>query len=120
MHFINSQIKKYSDCSIDSEELVHQIRSILEKVYKIKIDVNSFNYSRFVTHMDYLIKRIIKNEQIDSDNEKMYDEIKKRFEKAYECTLLIEQVFDEKLQRKLNKEERLYLMLHINRMCTRV
>jgi beta-glucoside operon transcriptional antiterminator len=70
--------------------------------------------------MDYLIKRIIKNEQIDSDNEKMYDEIKKRFEKAYECTLLIEQVFDEKLQRKLNKEERLYLMLHINRMCTRV
>lgn len=120
LHFINSQIKKYSDCSIDSEELVHQIRSILEKVYKIKIDVNSFNYSRFVTHMDYLIKRIIKNEQIDSDNEKMYDEIKKRFEKAYECTLLIEQVFDEKLQRKLNKEERLYLMLHINRMCTRV
>ena len=65
-------------------------------------------------HMDYLIKRVI------SDNKNMYDEIKDRFKKAYKCTILIEKIFEEKLQRNLSTEERLYLMLHINRMCTRV
>ena len=49
LHFINSQIKKYDGCKIDSEELVYQIKKILEQIYEIKIDVNSFNYSRFAT-----------------------------------------------------------------------
>lgn len=82
---------------------------------KIQIDTNGFNYSRFLTHLHYLLERVKKNESLDTENEKVYDELKRQYPEAYQCALKIEAY----LSVQLKNEEILYLILHINRLCSR-
>ena len=83
-----------------------------------KIDENSYSYSRFIIHMRYLIKRCQNNVQISSDNKLLYDLMKVRYPDTYRCTLKIEEYFETKMNWKCDKEELLYLMIHINRLCS--
>ena len=93
--------------------------TIIQNEYGIKIDRKNFNFSRFATHIDYLLKRSLKNDQINSKNKTMFESIKKEYPSAYCCALNINGIFKNKLQIELNDEEMLYLMLHINRLCAR-
>ncbi|MEF2609168.1 MAG: PRD domain-containing protein [Faecalicoccus sp.] len=43
----------------------------------------------------------------------------KNYKKSYECSEKIAIYLRDKLKILLNEEEKLYLMLHINRLCTR-
>ena len=40
-----------------NEDMIQDIIKIIEQYLKINIDKNGFNYSRFVSHMNYLFKR---------------------------------------------------------------
>ena len=54
------------------------------------------------------------NKTINTENGKVYEELKKQYPKTYECVKRIEAF----LTIELNDEERLYLILHINRLCS--
>lgn len=56
--------------------------------------------------------------QISSDNKLLYDLMKVRYPDTYRCTLKIEEYFETKMNWKCDKEELLYLMIHINRLCS--
>lgn len=119
LHFINNQIKSKNDTKIVNEELIHACVNIIENKYKISINRNSFNYSRFVIHLDYLLKRTMKNKQIESENINMFNEFKEKYSYAYVCAIQINELFKINLNKDLSKEELLYLMLHCNRLCSR-
>lgn len=120
LHFINSSVKEEnSSTTQNSEAIIEQCVKIIEKTYDISIDKKSFNYSRFVTHMEYLFQRNISN-QIDSRNKGMFDAIKNEYPLNYDCALQINGYLKYALNLDLNEEELLYLMLHINRLCSRI
>ena len=56
MHIINAE-EKQKDESSEDEQVIEKITKIIERVYQICINKRNFNYSRFVTHMHYLLKR---------------------------------------------------------------
>lgn len=119
LHFINNLINDHPERNIDSEEIIHDCIQILEREFKLSINKESFNYSRFVTHVDYLLKRTLKNDQIESTNIKMFEALKNQYTSTYRCALEINELLKERLAIALNDEETLYLMLHINRICSR-
>lgn len=119
LHLINAQQHPGSDMELLDNEIIEEITRIIEKEYEIKINKNNFNYSRFASHMHYLFKRIKTNHLICSDNSAIYKKIKDEYEKTYLCTEKIEKLLKEKKKISLSDEERLYLMLHINRLCSR-
>lgn len=92
---------------------------IVEQDYGIEINRQDFNYSRFVTHMHYLIKRAKSNEQLVTDNGGMYEHLVKEYPKNYETSKKVREYISTKIGLQLSDEEMLYLMLHINRLCTR-
>ena len=67
----------------------------------------------------YLLNRIASQQTLDSDNGIMYLSMQEEFPKIAACVDQIAGYFHRKLKIDLSKEEKLYLILHINRICTK-
>ncbi len=120
LHFINSEnMLKETGGKPSDEKLIDEIVRIVEKDMQLLIHREGFNYSRFVTHLQYLLKRIRKQEQIVSGNRNMFESLKEEYKAIYECTEHIRSYLARTLHWRLNDEECLYLMLHINRVLSR-
>ncbi len=118
LHFANAQrhIKQRPEKD-DTERFVEDITEIIESEMNIIIDRNEFNYSRFVTHLKFLLKRSNKIDESQAEMDEMYDSIKlAQFEPLMEK---IKYYITDVLHIEPGKEELLYLMLHINRLCAR-
>lgn len=120
LHFINAEnIRKTIKSQIDKEKIINDIVNIIEKDFLVEIDQNGFNYSRFISHIHYLLKRRNNEQLVSSENIILYEEMKQKCDKTYNCVYHIKNYLEESLKWDLNQEELLYLMLHINRLCSR-
>lgn len=101
------------------EEVLEDTISIVEDTVGIVIERDSFNFARYSSHLMYLLGRIASQQTLDTDNGIMYQSIYEEFPEVAACIDRIAEYFVSKFQITLSKEERLYLMMHINRICTR-
>ncbi len=120
LHIINAEsMNKNKKQEKLDEEVIDDICDIIEKDFQIKVDKIGFNYSRFVSHMHYLLKRGKKNEMVKSENQKLYESLINTYPKTYECTQHVRKYLKDQMNWDLSDEECIYLMLHINRLCAR-
>lgn len=96
-----------------------KITEIIEKELHITISKDSFNYSRFLTHMNYLYSRVRNNNMHKSENKKMYISMIAKYPDINVCVEKISKYLSDEYSINLNDEEKLYLMLHVNRLCSR-
>ena len=120
LHIINAESisENQRNNSLD-EKIIDAITEIIENHFDIKIDKDGFNYSRFVTHLYYLLKRGKKNELAMNENKAMYESLVSTMPQIYECTQKIKEYLRNYLKWELTDEECIYLILHINRLCVR-
>lgn len=120
MHVVEGEVniadKKYSR-KIKNDEVIKSILFIVEQQMGLIIDKNGFDYYRFVMHLQYLLQRGI-NKNTVTNNQNIFQEVKEQCPEAYQCTQEIKKYLSEKLGGELSDEESLYLMLHVNRLCT--
>ena len=80
---------------------------------------DTFNYARFATHVQYLLRRIFEDKSIDSENIQMYQSIREEYEAASRCVDRIAAYLKENWKAELTEEEKLYLIMHVNRVCAK-
>ena len=120
LHFINAmQMVKQSQEEDDMEHFVEDITDIIESEMNIIIDRNDFSYSRFVTHLKFLLKRSHKLNESISDNVKMYEQVYSNYPEIRGAIAKIKEYIIVELDIEPSKEELLYLIIHINRLCAR-
>jgi len=119
LHIINSQERDRNTEDLHNERMIDAITRIIEDEYGIQVNKEDFNYSRFVSHIHYLLKRGKKQELMKSDNDKIYQDLVREYPKTKETAETISRYIEKNIHVQLNDEEKLYLMLHINRLCTR-
>lgn len=100
-------------------DMINDITEIIETFFDFCIDRKGFNYSRFVSHMYYLLKRVKENKLIEEKNSKLYLSLVEDWKQIYACCEKISEYLSNALKKELTNEERLYLMLHIDRLCER-
>lgn len=100
-------------------EMLEEITEIVEGDFHQIIDRDSFNYSRYATHVQYLFKRIRTQTAIDSENIRMYKSLREEFPEIADCVSHISDHIKEKWGYELSEEEQLYLRLHVNRICVK-
>lgn len=98
---------------------IDAITKIIEDELKVSIDKNSFNYARFETHVEYLFKRMNQKTLISSENKQIYNEMVEKTPKTNMCVEKIADYIEANEGDKLSEEEKLYLILHVNRLCER-
>lgn len=125
MSFINARnIEKNPDDAHEKkklkyEEILDDTVRIIEEYFQIEIERNSFNFARYTSHLMYLVKRVYNEESIISENAGLYESISEEFPKVSECVEQIDRYFETKCFYSLSKEEKLYLIVHINRIISR-
>lgn len=119
LHLINSQTTNQKDQELSNKDSIQDITEMIEQFFQITIDRKGFNYARFVSHMEYVFKRYKDGSIINSMNVDMFPALKDEFPQSYQCVEQVSLYFKDKLYIDLTQEELLYLMLHINRLCSR-
>lgn len=123
MHLINAQDgAKLSETVPEVEQYYDEILAhttqIIEQELNIQVQQDTFNYARFATHIQYLLTRALENKQIDSWNLLMYQSVRDEFPKISDCVDRICTYYEDKWGLKLSEEEKLYLIMHVNRVCS--
>lgn len=120
LHLINAAaIIKDKEKEKNSKQVIDQIKKLIEEHFTMKISEDDFNYSRFVSHLQYLLKRGEQGKSITSENYKLYTSLKESFPDVYACAIKINEYLHSIYGFTFDEEELLYLMLHINRLCVR-
>lgn len=119
LHIINAEEQTKNKKIKEDEKTIYDITKIIETEFNLEINKDNFNYSRFVSHMYYLLKRGKTKHLLFSDNNAIYEKLKTDYQKTHDCVNIICQYLSDALHMDLTDEEKLYLMLHVNRLCTR-
>ncbi len=119
LHILNSEGVAKTEIAKDNDDIISKITKIIEHTFDIVIDESDFNYSRFVSHIHYLMKRSDKPAILSTSNAKLFVTVRNEYPEVYKCVCLIGSLLEKDYQMTLSQEEQLYLMLHINRLCTR-
>lgn len=119
MNIINSEENYKVNNQINLKaDFIKEIVKVIEAQMKVIIDIDSFNYSRFASHMQYLFRRKSQYSEINSTNKKLFEVLKKEYPDTYTCVLLIKELIFNKFSWSIENEELLYLILHVNRLCS--
>lgn len=123
MHFINARSTRAEEPAANIEERYEEIlertTGIIEEEMALTVRRDSFNYARFATHVQYLLRRIFEDKSIDSENIQMYESIRDEYETASRCVDRIAEYLKESWKAQLTEEEKLYLIMHVNRVCAK-
>lgn len=117
LHIINAKKEANNISSIlRNTRIIADIISIIEKSMDIKIDKESYEYSRFVRHITYLLQRFENNAVKEDKNSEMLRLLAKEYPDVYQCAFKITNYLKNTWKWDCNNDETLYLMLHINRL----
>lgn len=116
LHIVGYGLSGESETIISNNQTkIEKCTKVVEDYMNLKIDKEGFNYSRFVSHMYFLLDRVDKNKEVSTDNHRIFEKLIHEYPKTYECSKKICEV----LKVKLNDEEVIYLILHVNRLSSR-
>ena len=123
MHFINARSGQggvvEADKELQYEKILEGMTRIIEHELEIEVATDTFNYARFATHVQYLLKRVFDQMHIDSTNVDMYRTISGEYKEVSRSVDKIEEYLKNNWNISLTKEEKLYLIMHVNRVCSK-
>lgn len=120
MHFINAEAESGDMHSLMlSMQVIAKVNEIVESSLNIQLDKDSYNYSRFATHLRYLIQRLQSGVQTDNVSRSLRRTLMREYPEIYICTLKVTQYLKETYNWDCNDDEVVYLIMHIQRMYER-
>lgn len=117
MHLVNAKAE-HGDMhsTLLMAQLTSDIIEIVEHCMEVRLKKDSFNCSRFISHLGYLMQRLMKGTEIESDNQILFHQMKQTYPDIYQCACQIAEYLHSTMGWTCSNEEVLYLMMHINRV----
>ncbi len=119
INLVNARSAAPHESDAGDIDMVEDVTGLVEEHFGITVDRESFNFARFATHLQYLFQRIHQQKTIDSENIRMYKDLRSEFPDISDCVEKISAHMGEKWGCTLSEEEKLYLILHVNRICAK-
>ena len=116
MHIVNANYSENTSESLLMTKIVKEILNIIRYFYSIEFNQNEMNYERFLTHLKFFAKRLIKNENKRNSKNELLEIIKEKYNESYECANKIKIFIEEHYEYVVSEDEMLYLIIHINRV----
>lgn len=116
MHILNGELDQEMPEIVDMIRLIEEILKMVKYHFNIEFDEESINYYRFVTHLKFFTQRLSSGRYYEDNDNDLFNIIKLKYPKSYECTKRIEGFVKQKYETQLTKEEMLYLIIHTARV----
>ena len=117
MHFISSGSNYDSiQQAMNVTKIISEIISIIQYHFQIKIDQNSINFSRLVSHLQYFLIRQVKGIKMMDMSEEMIRIVLDQYQSSFQCAEKIISYLNKIHNVKPPLEEEVYLTMHIERV----
>lgn len=119
LHFINAKsISNTSDNSkvLKEKNILNLIEEELKKNGIIRTDKNSIFYDRFMTHLNYFLGYLDRTLEENKTLIEMEDQMKLEYPESYKIGSNIYDIIARETGIKLYRNERFYLIVHIQRL----
>lgn len=120
LHFVNLQEAQAKLAEkIEDMETLRDMLNIIKYHFHLVFDEDSMNYLRLVTHLQYFIERLRKNQAYTANESQLFQQVKTLYPEAFAAVEKIEIYVKGKFNSYLSQDEYIYLMIHINRVTER-
>jgi beta-glucoside operon transcriptional antiterminator len=119
MHIVNAELNEEMPNIVNITNVMQDILNIVKYHFKIDFNEDSLNYYRFVTHLKFFAQRLFSKTYMESEDDFLYEAVKKKHSDAYECTEKINGYIKKEFDYELTSDEKLYLTIHIERVVNR-
>lgn len=122
LHFLNAMIQGEDLEFIELFTVItSEIIGIVEDFFDIVVDLDSFSYVRFETHIKFLVRRLMNDETAEEslDSEFLFRQVSRNYPKAFHCALKVVAFIENKYRKKMSKDEMVYFIIHIQRIISR-
>ena len=118
MHIVNAEMDSGTMQDVyEITKVIHDISNIVRYYFNMEFDTKSVYYYRFITHIRFFAQRIILRSEYRGDtDDSLFNIIKDKYVNAYDCVLKIEEYIMRNYFYSISDDEKLYLMIHIERV----
>lgn len=97
---------------------ISEISDLVEQNLAIRLDKDSFSYSRFAMHMRYLVQRMMEGKPLSGEEgmAAMLRTMRNEYPAVYACVLAVNDFLQRNYHWTCTQEEQLYLLMHIHRV----
>jgi beta-glucoside operon transcriptional antiterminator len=119
LNLLNARMSEESepDRNSSDDEMLEEITEMIESEFHLIVDRTSFSYSRYATHMQYLFERIHTHKALNTDNLQLFSSVWEEYPEVVSCVEKISKHISQAWNCEVTEEEKLYLILHVNRVC---
>lgn len=121
LHLVNSQLSgENMDVAFQVTKIVNNVLNISKYHFQMELDESSVNYERFLMHLRFFAIRFIRKEiEVDSNDQFLYEQVKKKYAEAFQCSQKIRAYIESTYNWVISNDEIIYLTLHIHRVTNR-
>lgn len=124
LNLVNARLELASESEAErqraDDEMLEDITEIVEDHFGITVDRDSFAFSRYATHMHYLFGRLRAGEDLGGIDSIGFKDLDERRSETFVCVnRIISHIEDEWPGSKVSESEKLYLFLHVSRICVK-
>ena len=117
IHFVDAEL---DNSSIENvyliTKVIQDVHNIVRYFFRIEFDEKSIHYYRFITHIRFFAQRLVtKTTYKDDGDDSLFDLLKNKYKNSYKCVLKIDEYIRNNFHYDLSTDEKLYLMVHIER-----
>ncbi len=119
MHIVNAELNQEMPNVANITKVMQDILNIVKYHFKMDFDEESLNYFRFITHLKFFAQRLYSKTSIEDDDPFLFETVREKHKAAFECTEKINEYIENQFDYSLTNNEKLYLIIHIQRVVNR-
>lgn len=116
-HLVNAQTENPNmEQTIQAVKMLKDIFNIVQYSFVNRIRTDSIHYTRFVTHMQFFLQRVLEHKMLSGDELDIFEQVAKGHPESYCCARKIGAYIQGVQKEEISREELLYLTIHIARI----
>lgn len=116
LHIVNAEYDSAMSDTMHMTKLLPDIINIVKDIFHITLEEQSINHERLVTHLKFMVQRVIKKEQLDNIDPEFCEMVKKMYPKEFDCSIRIGEYLQGSYQDVILMDELAMLTLYIRRV----
>ncbi len=116
-HIVNARTQNPNmEKTMSAIKLLKDIYGIIQLSFGKPIDQDSIHYSRFLTHMQFFIERVLDDKMLGNQDINVLKPVLEQNPEAYNCAKRVADYMQKNLNIEIPQEELIYLTVHMERI----
>lgn len=115
MHIVNAEAEDSTmDETVRITRIIQDVLNIVGRSFAMEFDTNSSYYYRFITHLKFFARRVLRGEQyVEASSEDLADIVFAKYREPFRCAQKVREFLKKQYAYELTGEEMMYLTIHI-------